>query len=144
MGENSKIAPSQLAHELKKQKETLILEFAEIMSESMVEMKEMIRINQQESSVQEFHFNLRSSIPNASLQSRLSSASASASTCTAQETNQMPLFLPNYKFPKASTVREVLQSHDEANPEKGTTCPLKSMTQEENRQHPKTSKKVSW
>ena len=114
------------------------------MSEAMVEMKEMMRINQQASSVQEFHSKLPSSIPNASLQSMLSSSSASASISTAQASNQTPLFLSNYKFPTASTVHEVLQMCCEANPAKGVTLPLKSMTQEENRHHPKTSKKVSW
>ena len=61
-----------------------------------------------------------------------------------QEANQTPLFLSKYKFPTASTVHEVLHLCHKSNPAKGITRPLKSMTQEENRQHPKTRKKVSW
>ena len=80
VGENSTITLSQLAHELKKQKQTLISEFAEIMSNSVGETKEMTRTSEQNSSAQGFHPSFPSSVLNASLKSRLSSASAPAPT----------------------------------------------------------------
>ena len=110
----------------------------------MGEVKQMIRVDEQKPIVQNFHSNFPNSTPSASSQSRLSSASMPVTTPTAQEAHQAHLFLPNCELPTASAVHEVLKLHHESNPEKGITRPLKSMTQEENRQRPKVQKKVSW
>ena len=95
MGENSTIAPSQLAYELKKQKETLIAEFSDVMSDSVQETKDMLRINEQNSTVYSTSNDLPSFIPNEPTQSQTDSANTSASTTTAQASNETPLFLPN-------------------------------------------------
>ena len=47
MGESSTIAPSQLVHESKKQKETLITEFSDAMSNSAQKMKDVLRVDEQ-------------------------------------------------------------------------------------------------
>ena len=141
MGENSTITPSQLAHELRKKKENLTSKFAEIVSDKIAETKDMIQSNQQDSSVQEIQHNSPGYISNVSLQSMLSSAGASAPTSASQQTHQIPLFLPNYKFPTASTVHEVLQLCYKCDPAMGISRPLKSMTKEIKRQNPKMRKK---
>ena len=103
------------------------------MSDSVQETKEMFRTNEQKSSSQEFNSNLPSFIPSAPAQSRPSSASASESTPTVQATHETILFLPNYKFPIASTAHELLQSRCKSNLAKGVRLPLKTMTYEETR-----------
>ena len=67
VGESSMIAPNTLARESKKQKETTSLEFAETMSDSVGEMKEMTRVGGQNSSAQKFYPSLPSSTPSVPL-----------------------------------------------------------------------------
>ena len=78
------------------------------------------------------------------MQSQTNFGQAHASTTTAQASSDAPMMLPNCKFPVVSTVHEALQSHHKPNPSKGMARPLKTMTNEEKKQHPKTRKKNIW
>ena len=76
------------------------------------------------------------------MESQTNFGQARAPTATAQASSDAPSMLPNHKFPVASMAHEALQSRHEPNPSKGTTRPLKTMTNEEKSNILKQAKKL--